>query len=151
VPSSIPLRILALFLRLIVSAALFIGIFALGRLLIDLLPPFDIWSHMVDHTGHMSEGIRVSESLRIGLYSGYSLIWAGLVVLVQLLGAVREDRRLSRWFGPEYRDYMGQVKGKFFPWWGWTVLILLYAGKQPAGSMGSGIVGTNPQTLSSRS
>lgn len=68
-----------------------------------------------------------SLGIGIGLYSGYTLIWAAPAVLIQLISAVVEERRLSRWFGREYSDYTVRVRRKFFSWWGWAVLILLYA------------------------
>lgn len=68
-----------------------------------------------------------SLGIGIGLYSGYTLIWAAPAVLIQLISTVVEERRLSQWFGREYRDYIRRVRRKFFSWWGWAVLILLYA------------------------
>jgi protein-S-isoprenylcysteine O-methyltransferase Ste14/Co/Zn/Cd efflux system component len=70
--------------------------------------------------------ILINMGIGIGLHSGYSLASAGLVTIVQLASASREERKLLGWFGREFRDYRDRVKRRLLPWWGWVLVITAY-------------------------
>ncbi len=70
--------------------------------------------------------ILINMGIGIGLHSVYSLAWAAAVTTVQLTSAFLEERRLSDWFGREFRDYAGRVKRRFLPWWGWVLVVTAY-------------------------
>lgn len=53
--------------------------------------------------------ILLNTGIGITLHSVYSLIWAGLIIIIQYVGAIREERRLMGWSEKEYEDYGTRV------------------------------------------
>ncbi|MEJ2628630.1 MAG: cation transporter, partial [bacterium] len=69
----------------------------------------------------------INLGIGIGLHSVYTLAWAGLAIMFRIVSALVEERKLMDWFGEEYKEYRNRVKKRFFSWWGWVIIISIYA------------------------
>jgi len=83
--------------------------------------PFSIRRHPM-YTGF----ILINMSIGIGLHSVYTLGWAALATIIQLVSASVEERKLSKWFGKEFTEYTSRVKRRFLPAWAWVLIAVLY-------------------------
>jgi protein-S-isoprenylcysteine O-methyltransferase Ste14/Co/Zn/Cd efflux system component len=83
--------------------------------------PYSVRRHPM-YTGF----ILVNMGIGVGLHSVYTLAWAALATILQLVGAALEERKLEKWFGLEFREYEARVKRRFLPWWAWTLVIAVY-------------------------
>lgn len=70
--------------------------------------------------------ILMNLGIGIGLYSVYTLGWAGITMALHIFNAVFEEKRLLSWFGQEYRNYRKTVRRPLFSWWGWVLILTLY-------------------------
>ena len=70
--------------------------------------------------------ILMNAGIGIGLYSVYTLGWAGFTMVLHILNAVYEEKKLLSWFGEEYRNYRETVRRPLFSWWGWVLILTLY-------------------------
>jgi len=71
--------------------------------------------------------ILINLGIGIALHSVYTLAWAGIAMIMRIVNALLEERKLKKWFGNEYQEYSNRVKRRFFSWWGWILLIGVYA------------------------
>jgi protein-S-isoprenylcysteine O-methyltransferase Ste14 len=70
--------------------------------------------------------ILINLGIGIGLHSVYTLAWAAVAIIFRLVSALVEEGKLMEWFGREYKNYKAQVKKRFFSWWGWLFIIIIY-------------------------
>jgi len=71
--------------------------------------------------------ILINLGIGIGLHSIYTLAWAGIAMIIRVVNALLEEKKLTEWFGKEYKKYTHQVKRRFLSWWGWILIIGVYA------------------------
>jgi protein-S-isoprenylcysteine O-methyltransferase Ste14 len=182
----------ALIFRLVVSAGIFIGLYALGRWLLGFLPALDVWNDpdfpealsitigpftatgpqmlcilagfVVFHLGRMlvhssrhairgagdhrkhkphnlvTEGpyasvrhpmysgmILMQIGVGVGLHSVYSLAWATVATVIQVVATYFEEQRLNTWVGDEYSDYASKVTRRLFGFWAIVYLAIAFA------------------------
>ena len=70
--------------------------------------------------------ILINAGIGIGLYSVYTLGWAGFTMVLHIINAVYEEKKLLSWFGEEYRNYRETVRRPLFSWQGWVLILTLY-------------------------
>jgi len=83
--------------------------------------PFALRRHPM-YTGHLL----ICLGFAVALHSVYALAWSALAISVHLSGALREERRLHRWFPQEYREYCRKVKRRFLSWPRWVIIGVIY-------------------------
>lgn len=64
--------------------------------------------------------------LTLALSSLYMLVWAGVIVIIQAVNVVLEDRRLERQFPTEWEEYREDTTTAIFHWYEWIVLFIVY-------------------------
>lgn len=70
--------------------------------------------------------ILMNMGIGIGLYSVYTLGWAGITMAIHIFNAVFEEKKLLSWFGQEYRRYREAVRRPLFSWREWVLILALY-------------------------